>query len=79
MKTKSDWVEGIDIFDLVAGDEVLATCYSPRLVTIVVLEEKYTKDIWYGIEKSTGVRVMIDDEVLYKVKVDDKFRQRRYR
>ncbi len=72
-----EWVEVFDTWDLREGDEVLATAYSPKLKTIVVIQERYNDEIVWAIEKTTGLKLMINDEVLFKVKVNEAYMKRR--
>lgn len=72
-----EWVEVFDTWDLREGDEVLATAYSPKLKTIVVIQERYNDDIVWAIEKTTGLKLMINDETLLKVKVNEDYMKRR--
>lgn len=71
------WAEVYSTYDLMQGDEVLTTAYSERLTTRVIIQERYNDEIVWGVEKATGLRLMIDDDALFKVKVNDAYMKRR--
>ena len=73
----NEWIEVFSTWDLMPGDEVLATAYSQRLTTRVVIQERYNDDIVWAIEKTTGLRLMINDDTLFKVKVNETYMKRR--
>ncbi len=74
-----EWVEVYSVYDLMPGDEILATIYNERQLHRAVIEKWHTEGIYWAIEKTTGTRVLINDDVLYKVKINKGYMTRRCR